>query len=238
MPVKTTVAEIQSKLEKLANARDASFLQRLFKTGPGEYGCGDRFRGIRVPVLRQLARQYRGITVTQARQLLRSRFHEDRLLALFILVHLFSKGDSSTRAAIYRLYLKNTGCINNWDLVDASAEHIVGPFLCDTDRRPLYRLARSSSLWERRIAILATFHFIKRGDFAETLKIARLLLSDKEDLIWKAVGWMLREVGKRNPKAEEAFLRTHCKTMPRVMLRYAIERFPEAKRRRYLKGEV
>jgi len=197
MPVKTTVAEIQSRLKKLANARDASFLQRFFKTGPGEYGCGDRFRGIRVPVLRQLARQYRGITVTQARQLLRSRFHEDRLLALFVLVHLFSKGDSGTRVGIYRLYLKNTGCINNWDLVDASAEHIVGPFLCDTDRRPLYRLARSSSLWERRIAILATFHFIKRGDFAETLKIARLLLSDKEDLIWKAVGWMLREVGKR-----------------------------------------
>ncbi|HLQ50171.1 MAG TPA: DNA alkylation repair protein [Terriglobales bacterium] len=238
MPVKTTVGEIQNRLEKLANARNASFLQRFFKTGPGEYGCGDRFRGIRVPVLRQLARQYRGITVTQARRLLRSRFHEDRLLALFILVHLFSKGDSNIRVGIYRLYLKNIGCINNWDLVDASAEHIFGPFLCDTDRRPLYRLVRSSSLWERRIAILATFHFIKRGYFAETLKIARLLLNDKEDLIWKAVGWMLREVGKRNPKAEEAFLRTHCKKMPRVMLRYAIERFPGAKRRRYLKGEV
>lgn len=236
--MKTRVAEIQNRLAKLANPRDASFLQRFFKTAPGEYGCGDCFRGIRVPVLRKLAREYKGLTVAQAGQLLRSRFHEDRLLALFLLVGLYARAGENARAAIYRLYLERTDCINNWDLVDCSAEHIVGPFLCESDRRPLYRLARSSNLWERRIAILATFHFIKRGDFSETLKLARLLLRDEEDLIWKAVGWMLREVGKRDLEAEESFLRVHCKQMPRVMLRYAIERFPEAKRRRYLKGAV
>jgi 3-methyladenine DNA glycosylase AlkD len=236
--MKALVAEIRGRLEELENPRDAAFLQRFFKTGPGEYACGDRFRGIRVPVLRKLVRECKDITVAQAAQLLRSRFHEDRLLALFLLVRLYSKADQKGRAAIYRLYLAHTHCINNWDLVDCSAEHIVGPFLNDADRRPLYRLARSNSLWERRIAILATFHYIKHRDFTDTLQIAGMLLGDKEDLIWKATGWMLREVGKRDQEAEEIFLRAHCKQMPRVMLRYAIERFPESKRQRYLSGEL
>jgi 3-methyladenine DNA glycosylase AlkD len=235
--MKSKVAEIKGKLKKLENPKDAVFLQRFFKTGPGEYGCGDRFRGIRVPMLRKLAREYKDVDIQEATELLRSRFHEDRLLALFLLVRLYAKADERGRAAIYHIYLKHTYCVNNWDLVDSSAEHIVGPFLRNSDRRPLVRLARSSSLWERRIAILSTFHYIRHHDYGETLRIARLLLDDKEDLIWKATGWMLREVGKRDLEAEESFLRAHCKKMPRVMLRYAIERFPEAKRRRYLNGE-
>lgn len=232
------VAKIQRELDRLGDPQTASFAQRFFKTGPGEYGEGDRFRGIRVPVLRKLAKEYQNIALPEAEQLLRSSFHEDRLLALLILVRLYSKGDDTIRSNVYDLYLKNTPFINSWDLVDASAEHIVGPFLRDKDREPLHRLAESSNLWERRIAIMATFHFIKCGEFAETLKIARRLLTDQEDLIHKAVGWMLREVGKRDLEAEESFLRIHYGQMPRVMLRYAIEKFPESARRRYLKGEV
>jgi 3-methyladenine DNA glycosylase AlkD len=155
-----------------------------------------------------------------------------------MLVRLYSKGNEVTRANICDVYLKNTKFINNWDLVDSSAEHIVGAFLWDQERTPLYRLAKSGDLWERRIAIMATFHFIKRGAFRETLKVARMLRSDREDLIHKAVGWMLREVGKRDVKAEEDFLKENYKLMPRVMLRYAIERFPEEKRRRYLRGDL
>lgn len=222
----------------LGDPRVASAAQRFFKTGPGEYGEGDLFRGIRVPVLRRLVREYSALTPAEAEQLLKSQFHEDRLLALLLLVSLYSRGDRAAKEKIYRLYLKNAQFVNNWDLVDSSAEHIVGAFLRDKGREPLRRLAQSGDLWKRRIAILATFHFIKRGEFAETLIIARQLLSDREDLIHKAVGWMLREVGKRDPEAEEQFLKEHYKRMPRVMLRYAIERFPEAKRRRYLKGAV
>ncbi|HET8579413.1 MAG TPA: DNA alkylation repair protein [Nitrospiraceae bacterium] len=228
------VAKIQRKLDALGAPQAASFLQRFFKTGPGEYGDGDLFRGIRVPVLRKLAKEYQNVTLPEAQQLLRSSFHEDRMLALLILVHLYSRGDDTVRSKVYDLYLKNIQFINNWDLVDASAEHIVGAFLWDKDRKPLHRLAQSSNLWERRVAIMATFHFIKHGEFAETLKIARMLLADGEDLIHKAVGWMLREVGKRNLEAEESFLRVHYRQMPRVMLRYAIEKFPQSKRRWYL----
>jgi len=230
--------ELQKRLKALGDPRVAEASRRFFKTGPGEYGEGDRFRGIRVPVLRSLAKEFQAVTVPDAGRLLGSAFHEDRLLALLILVRLYTRGDETLREEIYRLYLKNARCINNWDLVDSSAEHIVGAFLWDRSRAPLGRLARSSDLWERRIAVMATFHFIKRGEFGETLAVARMLLSDREDLIHKAVGWMLREVGKRDPEAEEEFLKEHHKRMPRVMLRYAIERFPEEKRRRYLKGEV
>ena len=233
-----TVAEIQRELARLADHRTALSSQRFFKTGHGEYGEGDLFRGIRVPVLRRLARQYRSITLPDTVELLRSPFHEDRLLALFLFVSLYGRGDQVTRAKIYAVYLKNTDFINNWDLVDASAEHIVGDFLWEKDRQPLYHLAQSSDLWERRIAIMATFHFIKRGEFSETLRLARMLLTDQEDLIHKAVGWMLREVGKRDPLTAKAFLRDNYRGMPRVMLRYAIERYSEADRQRYLKGEV
>jgi 3-methyladenine DNA glycosylase AlkD len=226
--------EIRDQLSRLANPADAQFLQGFFKTGPGEYGEGDRFRGIRVPALRKVAAAFQALPRDQAEELLHSPYHEDRLVALCILARQFAKADAAGRTAIYDLYLNNTRFINNWDLVDASAEHIVGAYLWDKSRKPLARLTRSSSLWERRIAMLATFHFIRRGEFTDTLRIAEILLGDKEDLIHKAVGWLLREVGKRDQATEEAFLRTHCRQMPRTMLRYAIERFPEELRQRYL----
>jgi 3-methyladenine DNA glycosylase AlkD len=232
------VQEIRSRLRKLGDKDRAKNSQWFFKTGPGEYGEGDRFLGIKVPELRKLAKEYQAIPLTEATQLLQSSIHEERLLALFILVRAFSKGDEPTQEEIYHIYLHNTQYINNWDLVDASAEHIVGAFLQKKSKKSLSELTRSGNLWERRIAIMATFHFIKGGEFTETLKIARMLLSDTEDLIHKAVGWMLREVGKRDLATEEHFLKKHYKKMPRTMLRYAIERFPEPKRQRYLKGTV
>jgi 3-methyladenine DNA glycosylase AlkD len=233
-----SVQEIRARLWKLGDKQQAVISQRFFKIGPGEYGEGDRFLGIKVPEIRKLAKEYQAIPLTEATQILQSPIHEERLLALFILIQAFAKGDKDTKEKIYHLYLKNTRYINNWDLVDASAAHIAGAFLKEKNKKPLYDLARSSDLWERRIAIMATFHFIKDGTFTETLKIARMLLSNKEDLIHKAVGWMLREVGKRHLATEERFLKKHYKKMPRTMLRYAIERFPESKRQRYLKGTI
>lgn len=233
-----SVAKIQAELAELANPQTASVSQRYFKTGPGEYGAGDHFRGIRVPVLRSLAKKYQLTPLPEVEQLLKSAYHEDRLLALLLLVRLYTRGNEATKAQIYRMYLDNTRFIKNWDLVDSSAEQIVGAFLWGKDRTPLYHLAQSSSLWERRIAMMATFHFIKRGEFGETLKLAEMLLVDREDLIHKAVGWMLREVGNRDLQVEEAFLLTHYRRMPRVMLRYALEKFPAEKRVQYLKGEI
>ena len=232
------IAEIQNQLAGLSNPEDGAFLQRFFKTGPGQYGEGDLFRGIRVPVLRRLSKAHQDIPLDLAEQLLHSAYHEDRLLALLILVRKFADADETGRTAIYTLYLDNTRFINNWDLVDTSAMHIIGAYLRDKSKEPLYQLARSGHLWERRIAILATFHFIKRGVFDETLRIAGILLTDKEDLIHKAVGWMLRETGKRDLQSEEAFLGVHYRQMPRTMLRYAIEKFPPDKRLSYLKGTV
>ena len=211
------------------------FLQRFFKTGTGQYGEGDIFRGIRVPVLRRLSREYQLIPLEHVVSLLQSAYHEDRLLALFILVLKYGKANDDMRDIIYSLYMGNTAFINNWDLVDASAEHVVGAYVSDKSREPLYQLANSGSLWERRIAILATFYFIKRGSFDETLKIAEKLLTDKEYLIHKAVGWMLREVGKRDIQCEDSFLDTCYRQMPRTMLRYAIEKHPQEKRLTYMK---
>lgn len=233
-----SVDDIGRRLEELADKEKAQVLQRFFKTGPGEYGEGDLFLGIKVPQLRKLAKEYEGIALKEAKQLLRSSIHEQRLLALLILIRKFSKGDVGARKRIYELYLRNTQYINNWDLVDVSAEHVVGAYLMERNKEQLYRLAKSDSLWERRISILSTFHYVKHNEFSETLKISKMLLSDEEDLIHKAVGWMLREVGKRHLSTEEKFLRAHYKMMPRTMLRYAIERFPEPKRQRYLKGQV
>jgi 3-methyladenine DNA glycosylase AlkD len=229
-------AAIQGELARLGNTQQAAILQRFFKTGPGEYGAGDRFRGIRVPVLRKLARKYRHLSLAEAARLLRSAFHEDRLLALFILIDHYDKGEDAVRSTIHHFYLEHTMFVNIWDLVDASAPHLVGHYLRGRDKSTLTRLAASPSLWERRIAIMATFAFIKEENYDETLRIARLLLGDREDLIHKAVGWMLREVGKREITVAEAFLQVHHQEMPRTMLRYAIERFPEAKRQAYLKG--
>jgi 3-methyladenine DNA glycosylase AlkD len=231
-------SEIQNQLKRLGNPQTATFLQRFFKTGPGEYGDGDRFRGIRVPVLRKLAKDCQHLSLNEIGKLIRSPYHEDRAVALMILVTVYLRADEALKAKIYTMYLKNTRYINSWDLVDMSAPIIVGTFVQNTDRDVLYRLTNSSSLWERRIAILATFHFIKAGEVDETFKIAEKLLNDREDLIHKAVGWMLREVGNRDMKAEENFLAQHYRRMPRTMLRYAIENFPEAKRQKYLKGKV
>lgn len=232
----SSAAEIQQELRQLRSVEAAAHAQRFFKTGPGQYGEGDVFLGIRVPVLRKLARKYRDLSIGQTLRLLRSGFHEERLLALFIMADRFKRATADERETIYILYLKNTRYINNWDLVDCSAEHIVGAHLWEKSRTPLYDLARSIILWERRVAVISTFHFIKRNEFSDTLKIATILLYDPEDLIHKAVGWMLREVGKRNVAALDEFLLRHYGAMPRTMLRYAIERFPEDKRQRYLKG--
>lgn len=230
-----TVAEkITKQLKALGNKTSAEHAQRFFKTGPGQYGEGDIFLGIRVPILRKLAKEHRDISLDAAVELLQSPFHEVRLLALLILVLQYERGGKEL--AIYRAYLANTHRINNWDLVDVTAAQIVGAHLFGRDRKPLYRLAKSKSLWERRIAIIATFYFIRRNQFADTLAIADILLNDQEDLMHKAVGWMLREVGKRDLKTEEDFLLPRYKQMPRTMLRYAIERFPEIKRLAYLKG--
>ncbi len=231
-----TTREIQQRLRSLGNPEAAAFAARYFKTGPGQYGEGDTFLGIRAPVMHKLAREYQTVTMQVALSPLRSGFHEDRLLALLILVRQFQKGDEAGRQRIYDLYLANTRYINNRDLVDCSARDIVGGYPAGRDRSPLDGLARSESLWERRISIIATFHFIRSGEFEDTLRIVGTLLNDREDLIHKAVGWMLREVGKRDQETLEAFLRRHHRTMPRTMLQYAIERFPEEKRRSYRKG--
>ena len=233
---------VLATLRQLGDDAAAQFAQRFFKTGPGEYGEGDRFLGIRVPQLRGLVRGMRDAGLEVALPLLKSGWHEARAVGLMLLVKRYRRGDEATRQRIYDLYLKHSRFINNWDLVDLSAEHIVGAWLADKPalrKVVLTRLAQSELLWERRIAILATFHYIKQGDYTETLRIARLLLKDDEDLIQKAVGWMLREVGKRiGEDKEESFLRRHYRQMPRTMLRYAIERFAEPKRKRYLLGMI
>src|SRR5690606_34605426 len=213
-----TVEDIERELQELANPEVAAFLAGFFKTGPGEYGEGDRFLGIRVPVLRKLAKKHQSLELAGCRALLVSPYHEARLLALLILVRAYDRGDERRRDAIYRLYLDHTPYINNWDLVDCSAEHIVGRHLESGEKAVLYELARSSSVWERRIAIMATFRYVKAGAFEETLRIADMLLEDPHDLIHKAVGWMLREVGKRDRAVAEAFLRPRYRRMPRTML--------------------
>jgi 3-methyladenine DNA glycosylase AlkD len=233
-----SIDDIRRKLNKLGNKERAQALQRYFKTAPGEYAEGDIFLGIKVPDLRKLAKTYKDIPLPQVRQLLKSSIHEERLFALFVLVQAYARSDAFIKERIYKLYLKHTRFVNNWDLVDTSAGHIVGHFLKNRSKEPLYALAQSPVLWERRIAIVSTSYYIKHHEFTETLKISKMLLSDPEDLIHKAVGWMLREVGKRDLQTEERFLRRYYKKMPRTMLRYAIERFPESKRQRYLKGKI
>ena len=225
-------------MRKLANKEIAEHSQRFFKTGKGQYGEGDIFLGIRVPVLRKIAKKFRRISLAEVSKLLESKFHEERLLSILMLVNLFKSGDEDDQELIYELYLDKTKFINNWDIVDISAGNIVGAFLFEKDKAPLYRLVFSENLWERRIAIVATFYFIRNDEFDDTLKIAEILFTDKEDLIHKAVGWMLREVGKRVIEIEEEFLEEHYLKMPRTTLRYAIERFPETRRKMYLKGQV
>ncbi len=234
---------IKKELSKFADKKHAQVSQGFFKTGKGEYGEGDVFIGVKVPVLRKLARRFRDdLELAEVKEFLHSKIHEERMLALLVLVYKFQKVDEKERAKIYTLYLKNTKYINNWDLVDVTAPHIVGTWLFEQNfserKMVLLKLAKSDYLWERRIAIVATHYFIKRGRFKETLILAELLLQDGHDLIQKAVGWMLREVGKREQSVLENFLKKHYKKMPRTMLRYAIERLSEERRLQYLKGLI
>jgi 3-methyladenine DNA glycosylase AlkD len=226
--------DLQKQLRALGNPKDAEFLQRFFKTGPGQYGEGDAFIGLRVPVVRKAVVDYAAMPLREVEILLHSEIHEERLAALVILTLQAKKAGEEVREQLYNFYLANTRHINNWDLVDISAPHIIGAYLEKRNRAPLRRLARSTLLWDRRIAIVATFHFIRLEDFADTLGIAEMLLSDKQDLIHKATGWMLREVGKREVNVLEAFLDRHSRAMPRTMLRYAIEKLPEERRTFYL----
>jgi 3-methyladenine DNA glycosylase AlkD len=229
---------IQKELKRLGNEEYAARLQNYFKTGKGEYGDGDRFLGVRVSVLRKIAKKYRKISIDEVSELIKSQFHEERLFSLLMLVDLFKKANDKDKKKIYTVYLRNTKFINNWDLVDASAGHIVGAYLLTRDKKPIYALARSKNIWERRISIMSTSYFIEHNRFVDTLNIAEILLGDEEDLIHKAVGWMLREIGKRDFELEERFLGKHYNSMPRTMLRYAIEKFPEEKRKSFLKGEL
>ncbi|NTU90441.1 MAG: DNA alkylation repair protein [Chlorobiaceae bacterium] len=231
-------ATILARLEALSDDATATVLMRFFKTGPGEYGEGDRFRGIRVPVLRRLCREFAHCGPGTAAGLLASPWHEDRLLGLLLLVVQYDSMNQAGRQAIYELYCSHTSRINNWDLVDLSAPNIPGRHLSGLDRSPLYRFASSANIWERRIAIVSTFHFIRQSEFDDTLSICGMLLGDSEELIHKACGWMLREVGKRDRAVLEAFLERNYRQMPRVMLRYAIERFEAGRRQAYLKGLV
>ena len=230
--------EIARRLRTLADPARASVLQGFFKTGAGEYAEGDVFIGVRVPQLRALGRACRGTPPKAAAGLLQSAIHEERLLGLMLLVDAFSRGTERERREIYELYLASTARINNWDLVDLSAPMIVGGWLADRNKGPLTRLARSTSLWERRIAIVSTLYFIRRGAVDETFRIADLLLKDRHDLIHKASGWMLREAGKQDAAALRRYLAARHGEMPRTMLRYAIERFPEPERQRFLAGDV
>lgn len=231
-----SAARLSSELRALASPELVVLQQRFFKTGPGQYGEGDVFLGIKVPPVRALAKQHRDVELDTITTLLHSKYHEERLFALLLLMQLYERATDKERIAVFDLYLDNTSHINNWDLVDVSSPHIVGRHLVDRTRKVLHSMARSSSLWERRIAIISTFYFIRNNDFDDTLSIAKTLLHDEQDLMHKAVGWMLREVGKRDLEAEETFLLRHYQDMPRTMLRYAIERFPEKRRQQYLKG--
>ena len=228
------VDEIRRALRELADPERARNLARYFQTGPGGYGEGDRFLGIRVPAVRRVAKRHAGVPLGELTALLRSEYHEERLLALLMLAARYAEGDRPTQKRVFDLYIEHLPWINNWDLVDVSAPRIVGEHLQGRDRSLLYELAASENVWRRRVAILATAAFIREGDFDDTLALATRLLADPEDLIHKAVGWMLREVGKRDPAVAEAFVERHHALMPRTMLRYAIERFPESKRRRYV----
>lgn len=228
------INNLRSDLKKSSNKNKAKVLQRFFKTGKGEYGEGDIFIGVTVPNIRNTAKKYYNIDFNNIKELLSSKIHEERLCAVLILVENFKNNDKE----IFDFYINNLKFVNNWDLVDLSADKIMGRYLFDKPKDLLFKLARSNNLWERRISIISTFYFIKNNDFKDTLKISELLLNDKQDLIHKAVGWMLREIGKRDLKIEEEFLRIHYKKMPRTMLRYSIEKFDEKKRKDYLLGKI
>ena len=233
-----SINKLREKIKRVSNKKHAEAMLWFFKTGKGEYGEGDIFAGIKVPVQRKIAKEFLNLSFTELKELLKSKVHEERLIVLLILVEKYEKGEEKEKNKIFRFYIDNRKGINNWDLVDLSAPKIIGHYLLNKDKKLLYDLANSENLWDRRIAILATYSFIKSGNFDDALRISDLLLNDKHDLIHKAVGWMLREVGKKNLAVEEIFLQPRYNKMPRTMLRYAIEKFPETKRKKYLEGKI
>ncbi len=248
-----TAEDLKKELGFFADFEKANILQRFFKTGKDQYGEGDIFLGIVVPNTRKVARKFTGLSLGEIKKLLYSKIHEERLCALLILVDKFTIVNLREQKKIFDFYIKNAKQVNNWDLVDLSAPKIVGDYLLNKPKNPirtnaasttsngtgiLYKLAKSKNLWEKRISIISTLTFIKNGKYKDTLKIAEILMLDKHDLIHKAVGWMLREVGKKSLKDEELFLKKYYKKMPRTMLRYAIERFSEDKRLQYLKNHI
>ncbi len=230
--------EIRKRIKKESNKQQAKSLQWFFKTGGGEYGEGDVFAGIKMPVQRKIAKEFKNLNYNDIRELISSKIHEERMIGLLILQGKYEEGDENEKEKVYKFYIRNRKGINNWDLVDISAPNIMGEHLLNRDKKLLYEFARSKNLWERRIAILSTFTFIRAGKFETTLKISDILLDNDHDLIHKAVGWMLREIGKRDLNAEEKFLKPRYKKMPRTMLRYAIEKFPEVKRKKYLSSKI
>ncbi|MEP0861843.1 MAG: DNA alkylation repair protein [Ignavibacterium sp.] len=233
-----SLSHLRKELKNHRNSEQAKILQRFFKTGKGEYGEGDIFYGIKVPVTRKIAKRFVDLSFNDLKILLASEVHEERLAAGLIMVEKFNKANEKEREKIYRFYLTNRKGINNWDLVDLTAPKIIGTYLLNRDKKNLFDLAKSNNLWDRRIAIISTLPFIRKNQFDETLNISRLLLKDKHDLIHKSVGWMLREIGKINGDVETEFLLKHYKEMPRTMLRYAIEKFPERKRKQFLEGTI
>ena len=230
--------QLKKVLQDAGNKEKAEVCARFFKTGKGEYGEDDFFLGITVPEQRKIAKRYADLKMGDLRKLLLSKIHDHRSVALYILISQYDKANTKGKKKIFDFYLKNIENVNSWDLVDSSAPHIVGDYLFERNRAVLYQLAKSKNLWKKRIAILATYGFIRENQFEDALKISEILLNDKHDLIHKAVGWMLREVGNRNQKIEERFLKKYYRKMPRTMLRYAIEKFDENKRILYLKGNI
>ncbi|MBI2172996.1 MAG: DNA alkylation repair protein [Candidatus Aenigmarchaeota archaeon] len=227
--------EITKELRAAGNPEKAEVYSRFFKTGKGEYGEGDVFLGITVPEQRRLARKYFDISLGDVRELLYSAYHEHRLTGLLILVYKYERTDEKGKQKIVDFYLKHRNRGNNWDLIDCIADKLLGNHLMHRDKSILYEMAKSDNLWDRRISIISTFEFIRHGNFDDTLRIAEILLDDEHDLIHKAVGWMLRELGKRNTELLEKFLVKHSRRMPRTMLRYAVERLPERKRKFYMR---
>ncbi len=229
----------REEIRALANKEIAQHSLRFFKTDKGEYGHGDLFLGVRAPKIRLIAKKHIDISITDMKTLIQSKYHEERFLGLIILVNKYAKTkDKKNRNQLYKIYVSSFKHINNWNLVDVTCPHVTGKHLIDKDRTILYKWAKSEDLWTKRIAMVSTFSFIRKNDLEDTFKIAEILLHDEHDLIHKAVGWMLREAGKRDLKREETFLKKYYKTMPRTMLRYSIEKFPETKRQKYLKGTI
>ena len=227
--------QLKKELKELSNSKQAKNLQRFFKTGKNEYGEGDIFLGVKVPIQRKIAAKFQNLSLKDIEKLFGSKIHEHRMTSLFILISKYEKADEREKKIIFNFYLKNIKNINNWDLVDISAPKIVGDYLMEKPKEILYKFAKSKNLWKKRIAIISTYAFIKNNEFDDALKISEILIADKQDLIQKAVGWMLREIGKRDQKIEEKFLKKYYLKMSRTMLRYAIERFDENKRKFYLK---